>query len=64
MLQLDTFPGLRINGTVGRTYQIQTSVDMNTWSPVANFLLTSSPYLWIDQSGARRSKFYRALLMP
>ena len=29
-LQLNIYPGLRITGTVGRTYQIQTSPDMNT----------------------------------
>jgi len=27
-------------------------------------LLTSSPYLWIDQNPAGGNKFYRALLLP
>ena len=63
-LQLNTYPGLQITGTVGRTYQIQASPDMNTWSTVTTLLLTSSPYLWIDQNSVRGNKFYRALLLP
>ena len=63
-LQLNTYPGLQISGTVGRTYQIQASPDMTTWNTVATVLLTSSPYLWIDQSSVNGNRFYRALLMP
>jgi hypothetical protein len=63
-LAIATFPGLTITGAVGRTYQVQTSPDMNSWSTVATFLLTSSPYLWIDQNPLAGTKFYRALLLP
>jgi NHL repeat len=63
-LQLSTYSGLQITGIVGRTYQIQASPDLNTWSTVATVLLTSSPYLWIDQNPVAGNKFYRALLMP
>lgn len=63
-LHLDDYPGLRITGIVGRTYQIQASPDLNTWNPVATVLLTSNPYLWIDQNPTHGKKFYRALLMP
>lgn len=63
-LQLKTFPGLQIVGTVGRTYQIQSSPDLNTWTTRTTLLLTSSPYLWIDQNPVSGSKFYRALLLP
>jgi hypothetical protein len=63
-LQLNTYPGLQITGTVGRTYQIQTSPDMNAWSTVTALLLTSSPYLWIDQNPVSGNKFYRAVLLP
>jgi hypothetical protein len=63
-LQLSTYPGLRIVGTVGRTYQVQTSPDMNTWTARATILLSSSPYLWIDQNPLSGSKFYRAFLLP
>jgi hypothetical protein len=63
-LQLNTYPGLQIVGTVGRTYQIQTSPDLNAWNIVATVLLTSSPYLWIDQHPVSGNKFYRALLLP
>jgi hypothetical protein len=63
-LQLNTYPGVQITGSIGRTYQIQSSPDMNTWSPVATVLLNSSPYLWIDQNPVVGNKFYRAVLLP
>lgn len=63
-LQLSTYPGLRIIGTVGRTYQIQTSPDLNTWTTRTTLLLGSSPYIWIDQNPVSGNKFYRALLLP
>ncbi len=63
-LQLNTYPGLQIIGTVGRTYQIQTSPDLNSWSTRATILLNSSPYIWIDQNPVSGNKFYRAVLLP
>jgi hypothetical protein len=63
-LQLNTYPGLQITGTIGRTYQIQSSPDLNTWNPVASVLLTASPYLWIDQNPVSGNKYYRAVLLP
>src|ERR1035437_4123112 len=35
-----------------------------TWNPVATLLLTSSPYLWIDQNPVSGNKFYRAVMLP
>ena len=63
-LRLNTYPGLQIIGTVGRTYQIQTSPDFNTWTTKTTLILNSSPYLWIDQSPVSGNKFYRALMLP
>jgi hypothetical protein len=63
-LQLNTYAGLQITGTVGRTYQIQSSADMNTWNSVGLTLLNSSPYLWIDQNPVAGNRFYRAVLLP
>jgi hypothetical protein len=63
-LQLNTYPGLQIIGTVGRTYQIQTSPDMTNWTTRATLLLTSNPYLWIDQNPVSGNKYYRAFLLP
>jgi hypothetical protein len=63
-LQLSMYPGLQITGLVGRTYQIQTSPNLSNWATRATLLLTSSPYLWIDQNPVSGSKFYRALLLP
>jgi len=63
-LHLNTYPGLQIVGTVGRTYQVQSSPDMNNWTTRATLLLTASPYLWIDKNPVSGNKFYRALLLP
>jgi len=63
-LQLSTYPGLRINGTVGWTYRIESSTDMNTWNAETTLLLPSSPYLWIDPIPVSGNKYYRALLLP
>ena len=63
-LQLNAYPGLRITGPIGRMYQIQSSSDMTNWNTVTTVLLTSSPYLWIDQNPIAGKKFYRAVLLP
>ena len=63
-LQLNTYPGLQITGTIGRSYQIQSSPNLNAWTPVTTVLLNSSPYLWIDQDPVAGNKFYRAVLLP
>jgi hypothetical protein len=51
-------------GAVGRTYQIQSSPDLSTWTTEAIVLLTSSPYLWIDQNPIAGNKFYQAVMLP
>ena len=63
-LQLSTYPGVRINGMVGRTYRIESSTDAMAWSPETTLLLTSTPYLWIDPNPVNGNKFYRAVLLP
>jgi sugar lactone lactonase YvrE len=63
-LGIGTFAGVTITGSVGRTYQVQSSPDTTNWTTRATLLLTSSPYLWIDQNPVGGSRFYRALLLP
>lgn len=63
-LGLATFAGVTITGIVGKTYQIQSSPDLNTWATLATVLLNSSPYLWIDQNPVAGNKFYQAVLLP
>jgi hypothetical protein len=63
-LGISTFAGVTITGIVGRTYEIQSSPDLSTWTTVATVLLTSSPYLWIDQNPIAGNKFYQAVLLP
>jgi hypothetical protein len=63
-LGIGTFAGVSITGTVGRTYQIQSSPDFNAWTTRATILLNASPYLWIDLNPVAGNKFYRALLLP
>src|ERR1039458_8984354 len=63
-LDLKTYPGLQITGVVGRTYQIESSLDTTNWKTETTILLTSSPYLWIDPNSLGQKKFYRAFLLP
>lgn len=63
-LGIASYAGVTITGAVGRTYEIQSSPDMNTWTTVATVLLTSSPYLWIDKNPISGNKFYQAVLLP
>lgn len=63
-LQLNTYPGVQITGTIGRTYRIESTPDMTNWTTRATILLNSSPYLWVDQNPVSGNKFYRALLLP
>jgi hypothetical protein len=63
-LGIGTFAGVTITGAVGRTYQVQSSANTSNWTTRATLLLTSSPYLWIDQNPVSGNKFYRALLLP
>jgi hypothetical protein len=63
-LSLNMYPGLQINGIVGRSYRVESSTNMSYWVPEETILLTSSPYLWIDRMDGSQRKFYRALLLP
>jgi hypothetical protein len=63
-LELKIYPGLRITGVVGRTYRIESSLNMTNWTTETTILLTSSPYLWIDPISLGQKKFYRAFLLP
>jgi hypothetical protein len=63
-LSIATYSGVTVSGIVGRTYQVQSSPDMSSWTTLATLLLNSSPYLWIDQNPVSGNKFYRALLLP
>jgi hypothetical protein len=63
-LSIGTFAGITVTGIIGRTYQIQSSPDMNTWTTQATVVLTTSPYVWIDPTEAVGSRYYRAFLLP
>lgn len=63
-LRLNTYPGLHITGTVGRSYRIETSPDLKSWTAKTTLLLTASPFLWIDQDPVSHKNFYRAVMLP
>jgi hypothetical protein len=66
-LDLHMYAGLTLSGTVGRTYEIQYSTNLNgpTWQPLADITLASSPCFYFDTNSASATKrFYRAVLMP
>lgn len=63
-LSLSNYPGIKIIGTVGRTYQIQSSPNMSNWITETTIFLNASPFLWIDQNTTVLNKFYRAVMLP
>jgi len=63
-LELKTYPGMEVTGTIGRTYRIESSTNMSSWSAEAELLLATDPQLWIDPVAVNGKKFYRAVLLP
>jgi hypothetical protein len=63
-LGLKMYPGLQIKGEVGRTYRIESSVNLTNWTQETIVLLTSTPYLWVDVTAQAQTKYYRTLLLP
>jgi len=67
-LTLSLCPAVRINGTVGnRTYVEYASIlgGSTNWIGVTNFLLPSSPYLFIDLAATNANRrYYRAFQTP
>lgn len=63
-LELRTYPGVKITGTIGRTYRIESFTNTSNWSVETDLQLTTSPQLWIDPAAVNGSKYYRAILLP
>ena len=64
ILDIHTYAGLTIMGTVGVTYQIQykTSLNNTNWTPLVDLMLPTNPYLYVDtNSPATGQRFYRAV---
>lgn len=62
-LAINNYAGLDISGTPGRTYKIESSLEMTNWNQEAIISLPSTKYLWIDTNSPSQSKkFYRATL--
>ena len=59
------YPGLTLHGTLGRTYEIEYTVDVTAptnWLPLATVTLTNSPWMWFDTTATNASRrFYRAV---
>jgi hypothetical protein len=66
-LNANLFAGVRITGTIGRTYRIECSegAEGPDWQTVDQITLTKSPQTWFDENPAVETKrFYRAILLP
>lgn len=63
-LEIATFAGVKLNGIVGRTYRVESSLNNTVWVERATFLLTETPSLWLDRSPISGHRFYRAILLP
>ncbi|MGZ8938794.1 MAG: hypothetical protein ACXW32_06230, partial [Limisphaerales bacterium] len=52
--------GVRISGTIGQTFAIQGSEDLQNWFSVAEGTFTSDTVEWTDENGLEnRARFYR-----
>ncbi|MGZ8920101.1 MAG: glycoside hydrolase family 9 protein [Limisphaerales bacterium] len=52
--------GVRVSGTVGQTFVIQGSEDLQNWFPVSEGTFTSDTVEWTDENGLEnRARFYR-----
>jgi hypothetical protein len=60
-LTVDRIPVILIQGTVGKTYVLQsaTSLAPQTWTPLTTVILNASPQSWIDQTVSGSQRFYR-----
>jgi hypothetical protein len=64
-LDIHTYAGLNLSGSIGTTYEIQYSSNLATsnWQHLADITLTNSPYFYLDTNSASASmRFYRALV--
>src|SRR5437762_13669099 len=57
-LTLQLYPGLTIAGQIGYTNRVEYTTDpsvTNSWTPLTNFVLSSTPFFFVDlTSPARR----------
>lgn len=66
-LTIETFAGLRLEGEVGTTYEVQFRESAQTaeWKPLIRITLDSSPRSWIDpESNRNPRRLYRAVRQP
>lgn len=62
-ISIASYPGITINGEIGRRYTIQSKPSANQdadWLPVESIILTRSPFLWTDGRGfSGLTQYYR-----
>jgi len=69
-LSISLYAGLTITGTVGKTFNIQSTTDLadnNSWTTIASITLTQPVQLWVDTSvnvATSGKRFYRIVSVP
>lgn len=67
-LELEKFPGLIINGTLGARYRIESSDSLSPaqWIILDTITLTNNPQYWLDGRAPliQAQRFYRAVIIP
>jgi len=64
---IQTSAGVAVFGEVGRPYRIECADQLapNTWLPLTNVFLPTSPYIFIDTAApSPNRRFYRAISLP
>jgi hypothetical protein len=67
VLSIQMYAGLTLNGSIGASYDIQSSTDLSVsnWTTLEQITLTNTPSLYFDTNSPGFSRrFYRAILRP
>ena len=69
LLSFGLYPGITVDGVVGKTYGLQSSTNVNevsSWTTVTSLTLTQAVQLWIDtnentSAPGHPRRFYRVI---
>jgi hypothetical protein len=67
VIGLNLYAGIRIEGTLGRTYRIEyvTAAESADWITLTNLVLFSTPFTIVDPAPASEARrYYRAVEVP
>jgi len=69
LLNFNFYPGVQLSGSIGATYRVESTTNLASaalWTPLATFVLSNTPYLFIDTNSLSLggNRFYRSVVIP